>query len=204
MSASLDQLPMSASSTIVAAATSDRASAMFWAIARRKPRKGSAGPDSARTRATRSTSADVITPSAPDGVTMARSTPSLRAKALTAGMARTPAPACSRELGASRITCVPVATAPTMEPAPSSSSPAPSNPTSGDPIWTISPTLANSRSMRAACGEGISTTAFAVSTASKGSSTATVWPDCTRHSTTSASCKPSPRSGSRKIFITPP
>jgi len=37
VSASLDQLPMSASSTIVAAATSDRASAMFRAIARRNP-----------------------------------------------------------------------------------------------------------------------------------------------------------------------
>src|SRR5437867_11510466 len=49
-------------------------------------------------------------------------------------------------------------------------------------------------------GEGMTTTAFAVSTSHSGSFTSTWPPSSTRHVTNCASVKPSPRSGRRNVW----
>src|SRR2546430_12779921 len=51
-----------------------------------------------------------------------------------------------------------------------------------------------------AYGDGITTTALAVSTSQSGVFTATVAPSSTRQATSWASVKPSPRSGRRKVW----
>src|SRR6267143_2062223 len=54
--------------------------------------------------------------------------------------------------------------------------------------------------MLPAYGDGITTTALAVSTSQSGVLTATVAPSSTRQATSWASVKPSPRSGRRKVW----
>lgn len=134
---------------------------------------------------------------------MARSTDSLRASARTAGVAlmpcAPPGPSGASGAAASASTCVPTFTAPTTVPASSWALPAPSKPTSGAPRWTISPGCANSLATWPLNGDGISTMALAVSTDSSGWSAATLSPGLTCHAMISASCNPSPRSGSLKV-----
>src|SRR5687768_771225 len=64
-----------------------------------------------------------------------------------------------------------------------------------------SPALPASRLTVPENGDGTSTTAFAVSIDTSGSSSFTTSPTFTSHSTISASGSPSPRSGSRKSFF---
>src|SRR5580658_5368010 len=76
-----------------------------------------------------------------------------------------------------------------------SGTPSTVNSTSGAPISMRSPGWACSAVMVPLTGEGTSTTALDVSTASIGASTSIRSPTCTCHRSTSASDKPSPRSG---------
>ncbi|MNC86311.1 hypothetical protein D3C83_19630 [compost metagenome] len=134
------QASTSASSMIVALATSAVASSMFWAMTRRTPRINSTGPISERIFAARCTSAAVISPSEPVGVTMARSTLSLRASTRTAGVTLMPADTGGGAAGASGAVFWPTSTLPTTVPA-SGASLSPSNATSGAPICAMSPGL---------------------------------------------------------------
>src|SRR5580700_11611874 len=70
---------------------------------------------------------------------------------------------------------------------------------SGAPTSTASPEDANNSTTVPAKGLGNSTTAFSVSTSTRTSLSATVSPGATCHATTTASVRPSPRSGSRKL-----
>src|SRR4051812_19323801 len=189
----------SASSITVTAATSWWASAMLRAMAARMPFCALAGAGS-EPRAARFTSSVVAVPPGPVGSTVARSTLRLRASARTAGVAFTSARGAAR-------TCVPaslrVATfasarasrLPTTVPV---SAAAPSKPMSGAPTWTLSPGVPKSFSTLPLYGAGTSTIALSVSTETIGLSDSTVSPALTCHSTISASCRPSPRSGRLK------
>src|SRR5437899_7533348 len=187
---------MSASSMTVVRATSACAAAIRCDIARRMPRKGSAGPTSATLLAARSTSSRVIVPPGPVACTRLRSTSSLRASARTAGRTwRVRAGAGSITVSAAGAAFSSRSSSPTTVPV---SSCAPSaNSTSGAPTLTRSPLPPNSRAMRPRCGEGTSTTALSVSTETSGWSTTTRSPSLTCQVTISASSRPSPRSGSR-------
>ena len=105
------QAERSASSLTVTGATSAWACAMLRAIVRRTPRRTSSGPSSRKIRATRSTSRTVTVSFGPLGVTIARSTSSLRASARTAGVALTAdAPARPAGVARSRATSSPFST----------------------------------------------------------------------------------------------
>ena len=166
------QASRSASSLTVAGTTSAWAWAMRVAMARRTPRNGSSGPASTRSAAARSTSATVITPLGPEGLTRARSTPLRRASARTAGVALTPTAAPARSAAvASSARCSEAGISPTTVPA--SVAAASWKVTSGAPTLTMSPAAPNSSPMRPERGEGTSTTALSVSTETSGWSATT-------------------------------
>src|SRR6202043_1360605 len=190
------QAAMSASSDTVAGTISACERAMLTAIARRTPASGSTGPAAVCARAARSTSALVTAPPGPLALTSARSIPSRCARARTAGAALT-AGACDANGGTgggaaaeSSPTIVPVSVR-----GPSSNS------TRGPPTLTLAPGWTHSRAILPSCGEGTSTTAFSVSTETRGWSATTWSPSPTCQATSSASCSPSPRSGSTKTLI---
>ena len=140
-----------------------------------------------------------MAPPGPVPVSSERSTPRSRANARTAGTAATRCEAAGMAGLASRPSDV---SSPTTVPV-SAGVPS-SNSTSGAPTLTRSPGLASRRAIRPDCGDGISTTAFSVSTATSGWSSTTWSPSDTCQETSSASCNPSPRSGSAKIVTRKP
>src|SRR5437879_5063588 len=153
-----------------------------------------------------STSALVIRPPGPLPVTCARSTPFSLASWRTNGAARTSAPA-SVTAGAPRaFRRMPDSGAPGPYPtsvpgvASAGAASAAAMVTSASPTATESPGRAWSFRMVPAYGDGITTTALAVSTSQSGVLTATVAPSSTRQATSWASVRPSPRSGRRKVW----
>src|SRR5690606_26762833 len=176
----------------------------------RGPRGGARGPASASTPATRSTSATVMSPSGPLGVTTPRSTSRRRARARTAGITLKPAPPAAMAAGASRTVPPPLFTSPTTVPLSARTgaggavtSPS-SKPTRGAPTGWMSPGAANSWATVPSQGAGISTLALAVSTATLRSPALRRVPGSTYHSQTSASLSPSPRSGRLNSFMAAP
>ena len=170
--------------------------AMAFAMVRATPFSGVLSPWLCFRLACCCTSSRVMLPAGPLPLIWSRLTPRWRARARMAGVV----PPEGRESGTAPITKLSGLSAsswlcrlPTTVWLPLPSSPAKAS--SGSPVCTRSPLATNRVAMMPSRGAGISTMALAVSTLSSRSSTFTVSPSFTCHSTTSASCKPSPRSG---------